>query len=52
MKPMLTALSLVLACATGPALAFGIDTTTLTPTISFPEPAPQPVTQGTLRPSN
>ncbi|RKT32450.1 hypothetical protein BXY70_1786 [Roseovarius halotolerans] len=45
MKPVLTALVIMLSA--GPVLAFGIGTETLTPTLSFPspDPAPAPVTQ-------
>ncbi len=49
MKQTLTALVLSVALTATPALAFNIDASTITPTISFPDPAPQPVTQGTTK---
>ncbi|MET4103728.1 hypothetical protein ABIE58_003174 [Roseovarius sp. MBR-78] len=46
MKHVLTALAIILTLA-APAQAFSITMDSLTPTITYPEPAPQPVTQGT-----
>ena len=43
MKPLLTALAL--SVATTPAVAFGVDMGSVTPVLTFPEPAPEPVTQ-------
>jgi len=47
MKPALTALALALALAAAPAGAFSVDASGLFPTLGYPDPAPQPVTQGT-----
>jgi len=51
MKPILTALVLALSLplAAAPAVALG-DLGSVTPSITFPEPAPKPVTQGTITP--
>jgi hypothetical protein len=46
MKPALTALALALTFAAAPAMAFNVDASGLFPTLSYPDPAPQPVTQG------
>lgn len=49
MKPVVisgvAALALALTLA-APAQAFNIDMSSLFPTLTYPEPAPQPVTQG------
>lgn len=50
MKAILTALVLSLSLAAAPAMAIGLDLGTVTPSITFPEPALQPVTQGTIAP--
>jgi hypothetical protein len=50
MKQTLTALVFSVALAATPALVFSINASTITPTISFPDPAPQTVTQGTANP--
>jgi len=48
MKPALTALALFsITLAASPAAAFSLDLSSLFPTLTYPEPAPQPVTQGT-----
>ena len=47
MKPALTAFVLALTLAAAPAAALGVDTSGLFPPLTYPEPAPQPVTQGT-----
>ena len=44
MKPVLAAIALALIVT--PALAGGIDMSTLTPTLTYPDPAPAPVTKG------
>ena len=46
-KPALTAITLAVSLAAAPAVAFSIDASGLIPTLTYPEPAPQPVTQGT-----
>jgi hypothetical protein len=46
MKTALTALALALTFAAAPATAFNVDASGLFPTLSYPDPAPQPVTQG------
>jgi len=46
MKPAFTALALALTIAVAPAQAFSLDISGMFPTLTFPEPAPQPVTQG------
>ena len=46
MKPYITALALALSLVTAPAQAFSLDMSGLFPTLTYPEPAPQPVTQG------
>ncbi|MFB9148587.1 hypothetical protein [Roseovarius ramblicola] len=46
MKPTLTALAIGLTLAAAPAAAFNVDMSSLFPTLTYPEPAPQPVTQG------
>ena len=51
MNPTFAALFLGLVLADGPSLAFGTDLNTITPSITFPEPAPQPVTKGAANPS-
>ena len=43
MKHALTAIALTLSLAASPVLAFYVDMSTLTPTLTFPEPAPSPV---------
>jgi len=43
MKPLLTALLVSLAAA--PALAQSIDVGSMIPVLTWPEPAPEPVTQ-------
>ncbi|WP_417728596.1 hypothetical protein [Roseovarius sp.] len=45
MKHALTALALSFTAITAPTLAFSFDTSSLTPTLTYPEPAPAPVTQ-------
>lgn len=47
MKPALTALALAVTLAASPVAAFGVDTGGLFPPLTYPAPAPQPVTQGT-----
>ncbi|SLN23139.1 hypothetical protein ROG8370_00803 [Roseovarius gaetbuli] len=46
MKQIVTAIALSLSLAASPILAFGIDMSTLTPVLTYPDPAPAPVTQG------
>lgn len=48
MKTRITALMLALSLTAVPALAQGFDMGTLTPTLDFPEPTSEPVTQGTV----
>ena len=43
MKPLVTALLVSLAAA--PAMAQSVDVSSLFPTLTYPEPAPEPVTQ-------
>ncbi|KNX41378.1 hypothetical protein ROTO_20670 [Roseovarius tolerans] len=45
MKPILTAFVLAVSLAASPVLAFSIDAGSLTPTLTYPDPAPQPVTK-------
>ena len=47
MKPVLVALTLALSMSVAaiPAQAFSVDTGTLTPTITYPDTAPEPVTR-------
>jgi hypothetical protein len=47
MKPAMTAFALTVMIVASPAAAFSVDTSSLFPTLSYPAPAPQPVTQGT-----
>ncbi|SHL75376.1 hypothetical protein SAMN05444414_1366 [Roseovarius marisflavi] len=46
MKQIVTAIALSLSLAASPVLAFGIDVNSLTPVLTYPDPAPAPVTQG------
>ncbi|WP_294609675.1 hypothetical protein [uncultured Roseovarius sp.] len=46
MKQIVTAVALSLSFAASPVLALGIDMNTLTPVLTYPDPAPAPVTQG------
>jgi len=46
MKPAVIALALTLSLGTAPAQAFSLDMSGLLPTLTYPEPVPQPVTQG------
>lgn len=46
MKHALTALALSFSLIAAPTLAFSFDISSITPTLTFPEPAPAPVTQG------
>ncbi|MEX0316334.1 MULTISPECIES: hypothetical protein [unclassified Ruegeria] len=45
MKPLMIALSLTLATMAAPVMALSVDMSNLTPTLTFPEPAPEPVSQ-------
>jgi hypothetical protein len=47
MKHALTALALSISLIANPTLALSFDMSSLTPSLSFPEPTPAPVTQGT-----
>lgn len=46
MKLIVTAIALSLSLAASPVMAFGINMSTLTPVLTYPDPAPEPVTQG------
>ncbi|WP_297770904.1 hypothetical protein [uncultured Roseovarius sp.] len=45
MKPTFTAFVFALSLAASPVLAFSVDMSSLTPTLTYPDPAPQPVTK-------
>ncbi|MGK7654749.1 hypothetical protein ACSQ76_20845 [Roseovarius sp. B08] len=46
MKSLLLTMALVASAFAGPAMAVSVDMSSLTPVLTFPEPAPEPVTQG------
>ncbi|WP_201455393.1 hypothetical protein [Roseovarius atlanticus] len=46
MKQILLTVTLVLTALSAPAMAMNVDMSSLTPVLTFPEPAPEPVTQG------
>ena len=46
MKHLILTLTLAASAFAAPAMAFSVDTSSLTPVLTFPEPAPEPVTQG------
>lgn len=45
MKQSLIAIAIAVSLSASPVLAFNIDTSSLTPALTYPEPAPQPVTK-------
>ena len=46
MKQIVTAIALSFSLVASPVMAFGINMSTLTPVLTYPDPAPEPVTQG------
>ena len=46
MKSFLITMMLVSSAFAAPAMAMNVDMSSLTPVLTFPEPAPEPVTQG------
>ncbi len=46
MKQILLTAAVALTTLGAPALAMNVDMSSLTPVLTFPEPAPEPVTQG------
>ena len=46
MKQLLLSATLALAAFSAPVMAMNVDMSSLTPGLTFPEPAPEPVTQG------
>jgi hypothetical protein len=45
MKRSLIVLAMTLSTAVTPAFSLGIDVGSITPVLTFPQPAPEPVTQ-------
>ncbi|MFN3207605.1 MAG: hypothetical protein ACE369_01125 [Roseovarius sp.] len=46
MKQIFLTAMLALTAVSAPAMAMNVDMSSLTPVLTFPEPAPEPVTQG------
>jgi len=46
MKPLFLTVTLAVSALAAPAMAMNVDMSSLTPVLTFPEPAPEPVTQG------
>ena len=46
MKHLLLTLTLAASALVSPAMAMNVDMSSLTPVLTFPQPAPEPVTQG------
>lgn len=46
MKQILLTATFVLSTLAAPVMAMNVDMSSLTPVLTFPEPAPEPVTQG------
>lgn len=46
MKPLLLTITLAASTLAVPAMEMNVDMSSLTPVLTFPQPAPEPVTQG------